>query len=285
MMVRYVLPFLAIVAALAMACSPALAQDDDVQLDTVHVSYELKQGQVLTYRVISYDSIMIYDVKWRTLARERVEIITYQCDSVLRDGYIVTVTTQEYGATEKLDTLPPVVRTDHPWVDRPIRFLMDRAGRRVDLVAGDTVVGNAPGGPFAPALLPHVGSGEMFIGQSGTFGNEQWLTDNSFPPIWWSGGSFRLIPRRLDTLGHKGVLEVGLTDVANLTHQVPGNPNNPVTRTVVNGGGEYYFAPDLGYPVGGTYSQIARFTMEFPDGKTVDGRHLTSMSYELMENP
>jgi hypothetical protein len=266
-----------------MAVSPARAQSNKA-LDTVKLRYNLKQGETVTYRAISYDSIIIYDARWRTLARERVEMITFTCDSVLRDGYIITATTQQYAATEKLDTMPPVTRTDHPWVERPVTFLMDPAGRRVDLVAGDTVVANAPGGPFSPLLFPHLGTGLMYVGQSATFTNEQWLAENSFPPVRWSGTTFRVIEGRTDTMGHKGAIHISMTDAATVAHKVPGNETNPLTRTVISGGGDYYFDPKLGYPLGGEYNQIARFTMEFPGNKTVDGRHLTGMYYELVKN-
>lgn len=282
-MARSLLRLFLLPALLCALFSAAFAQADNA-LDTVRIRYNFKQGQTVTYRAVSYDSIIIYDTKWRTLARERVEIVTYTCDSVLRDGYVMTVTTQQYAATEKLDTMPPVTRTDHPWLERPVTFLMDPAGRRVDLVAGDTVIANAPGGPFAPALLPHFGSGVMYVGQTATFTNEQWLTDNSYPPVRWSGPTFRAIDGRVDTLGRKGLVHLNMTDVANITNKVPGNDDNPVTKTVINGGGDYYFDQTLGYPVAGSYGQIARFTMEFPNNKKVDGRHLTGMYYELVEN-
>lgn len=270
---------------LMLATVPAAHAQGGGALDTVNLRYGFKQGQTLSYRVIAVDSIILYDKAWRTLARERVEVVTYYCDSVLRDGYIMTVVTEQYAATEWVDSLPPVTRTDHPWVQRPITFLMSPTGRRVDLVAGDTVPGNAPGGPFAPLLLPHLGGVATYIGASGSFDNEQWTLDNMFPPVKWQGLVFKVLPRRLDTLDRKNVVQVDLTEVANVVHKLPGDSLNPVTRTTVNGGGSYYFDTKAGYPVGGSYNEIARFTMEFPGGKEVDGRHIIGMIYELLESP
>lgn len=260
------------------------AQVDGQPLDSVRLRYNFKQGQTITYRVVALDSIVIYDKNWRKLARERVEMVTYHCDSVLKDGYIMTVVTEQYAATENIDTLPPIARTDHQWVQRPISFLMSPTGRRVDLVAGDTVPGNAPGGPFAPLILPHMGAIVTHVGGSGSYDNHQWTLDNMFPPVKWTGLVFAVSPRRLDTLGRKNVVQLNLSEVANVLHKLPGDTANPTTRTTVNGAGEYFFDEKAGYPVAGNYNLIARFTMEFSGGREVRGQHIISTTYELMED-
>lgn len=294
MMTRYrllgILSFLAIVllcfdTASAQKRKPksAKATVADEKLDTVLLRYDFTPGEKVTYRVIAYDSIVIYDTTWRSLARERAELVTFRCDSVVPNGYIMSMTTSEYVATERLDTLPPITRNTHDWVDRTTRFLMSPTGRRIDLIGATDRPGNAPGGPFAPLLLPNLGEQEKgWVGQSGAYKNEQWLVDNIYPPIKWTSTDFRIIPDRKDTLGAKTV-QIGISEVGSIAYQVPGNKDNPVTRATINGGGDYFFSPKLGLMVGGSFDLIANFTLELPNGRKVNGRHVMSMYYHRMK--
>jgi hypothetical protein len=194
----------------------------------------------------------------------------------------MTLNTTDYAATERLDTMPPITRTTHDWVDRNTRFLMGPSGRRIDFLGGTDRPGNAPGGPFAPLVLPNLGEEKAWVGQSGAFFNEGWLVDNIYPPIKWKGTDFRVIPVRKDTLGAKTV-QIGISEVGTIAYKVPGMKDAPTTTATINGGGDFFFSPKLGLIIGGSYDLIARFTLELPDGRKVQGRHIMSMYYHRVK--
>jgi len=276
---RLLSAFLLALAALALGTTHADAQ----KLDSIRLRYTFTAGQTIRYRVVAFDSIMIYDKKWRVLSRERAEEVTLRCDSVLPNdgGYIMTTRMTQYAASETYDSLPPVVRDTSAWVNRPITFLMTISGKRLTLKAATDDPGTSPGGPFEPLLLPNLGDDHTYVGSSGAFPNEQYMFDNIFPPVFWKGSTFRTIVGRLDTLKQKA-LEIQLSDVGNLSYQMPGDDANPITTATINGSGQYFLGTKLGYPIGGNYSLIARFTLSRPDKQNVDGRHILGMYFELL---
>lgn len=247
--------------------------------DAVELRYRFVPGQEIAYRVLSYDSIVVYDTVWHTLARERSERIVFRCDSVRPDGYVMSMTMSEYSATERRGKSKPRQLSTHEWVGRTVTFLMDSLGRRVDLLRDSPTPASSPGGPFAPMLLPHFGPGAAYVGSKQQFVNEQWLTDNLHPPIRWRGNCLQSVAERVDTLREKTV-RVEISEVGASNYR-QGGPGAPLTRATINGAGTYYVAPSLGYPVGGGYQLINRFTLELAGGKSVDGRHMTGMSYEI----
>ncbi len=247
----------------------------------VSLRYRFTPGQTIAYNVIAYDSIVIYDSVWRRLAVERAETVTFRCDSVRPDGaYVMTLVTTSYSATERRDSLKPVERHTHPWVGRTITFLMTPSGRRLGLLGGASTPGTSPGGPLAPLLLPNLGADSAAMESADQFDDDNWLVDNVFPPIRWRGSAYRSVKRAVDTLGQKTV-HVEIAEVGNSAYRQAGS-DAPMSRGTVNGAGRYFLAPKLGYPVGGGYEMINRFTMDLPGGRTVEGRHVTGMSFELV---
>lgn len=246
----------------------------------VLLHYRFTPGQQLTYRVLSYDSIIVVDTVSRTLARERAELVSIRCDSVLPDSYVMTMVTTDYNALERA-TGAEAERAKHPWVGRVLRFRMTPNGRRLTLLTtGREVPGTSPGGPVAPLLLPNLGGDTAFIGVSTAYKNDQWLVDNTFPPVMWNGNVFRAVPRRFDTLGQT-VVEVELSEVGGSTYQQPGK-ENPAVGAKCNGGGSYFLSAAHGYPVAGAYNLINTFAMTFPGGHSVNGRHSLGMMFELV---
>lgn len=151
--------------------------------------YRFSQGESVTYRVLSYDSIVIWDVEPRVLIRQRAEQVTYRCDTILPDGYGMTVTLGQAVVRERLDSLPWTIRTEHQLVGQPIRFLMKEDGERVRLRETPAVGGAMPGAPFQPLLIPHLGGVDtVSAGAGSVFEREMWLLDNVYPPVMWQGG-------------------------------------------------------------------------------------------------
>ena len=116
---RFILASLFLLGILLAGGSTASAQKP---LDSISLRYDFVKGKTLRYRVVAYDSIVLYDRHWRTLARERAEVVQFRCDSVLPNdsGYIMTIMTTGYAATETIDSLPPITRDTSGWVNRPI---------------------------------------------------------------------------------------------------------------------------------------------------------------------
>ena len=248
--------------------------------------YDLSQGENVTYRVVSYDSIVIWDHQPRVLIRERAERVNYRCDTILPDGYGMTVTLMEAVVREKFDSLPWVIRADHPFVGQPIRFLMGPDGERIRLRDTLEFAGSMPGAPFQPLLIPALGGADtVSVGAGSVFERKMWLLDNVYPPVQMQGGAIRKILGTQDTLGHPVVM-IELSETGQVWYTPPPPPGstgeNVVTHTRVNGGGRYWIDFEAGYPVAGDYQLIGNitFTNEQTDKERL-GRHTIYMEYRI----
>lgn len=249
-------------------------------LDTVHLSYRFSPGESVTYRVVSQDTIVMLDSIRRTFANERVEIVEYRCDTILTDGYVMTMTLKDYAATESLDGIPPITRVTHPWVGRPVTFLMSATGERKELLELNKEPGVAPGGPFAPLLLPVLGDSNTYVGGSTSRHHDYWLFDNVYPPVYWKGTTFRVIPGRGTTTAGD-VVVVSLSDVAQVAYKLPGT--EIISQTIVNGAGTYNLSPTLGYMTGGFYELVGKISIKPPSRPEITGRHSMTMTFEMVE--
>lgn len=260
--------------------------DDGKGEDSYVLRYDFSQGESVTYRVLSYDSIVVWDHQPRVLIRERAERVNYRCDTVLPDGYGITVTLLDAVVREQFDTLPWVVRADHPWVGQPIRFLMGPDGDRIRLRDTLKVTGSMPGAPFQPLLVPALGGADtVSVGAGSVFERKMWLLDNVYPPVQWQGGVIRKILGTLDTLGHSTVV-VELSETGQVWYTPPPLPGRSaedvVTHTRLNGGGQYWIDFDAGYPIAGDYQLIGNIT--FTNTETDEerlGRHTIFMAFQI----
>ena len=276
-MTRYLLP-----ALLLLLFGSICDLQSQAALDTVRLRYHFSPGETVTYRVVSRDSIVMLDSARRTFANERVEIIEYRCDTVLVDGYVMTMTLKEYAATESMNGIPPVTRTSHPWVGRPVTFLMGPTGNREreSLLEMTTEPGVAPGGPFAPLLLPVLGDSNSHVGASNTRKHGYWLFDNVYPPVYWEGMTFRVVPGRGNTTAGD-VVVVTMSDVATVAYKLPGT--DVLSLTIVNGAGTYNLSPKLGYMTGGLYELVGRISIKVPSRPEITGRHTMTMAFEMVQ--
>ena len=248
-------------------------------LDTVTLAYRFTPGQSISYRVVSKDSIVMYDSVRKTFVNDRVEIIEYHCDTIVTDGYVMTMTLREYAATESIDGVPPITRVTHPWVGRPVTFLMSPTGKRLNLLELTRTPGVAPGGPFAPLLLPFLGDSASHIGASGSMNHSYWLFDNVYPPVYWKGVTFRVLPRRQDS-PYGSVVVVSLSDVGTVAYKLPGT--EIISQTIVNGAGNYYLSPKLGAMAGGFYELIGKISIKVSPNREIRGTHTLKMNYEMI---
>ena len=248
--------------------------------------YDFSQGEEVTYRVTSYDSIVVWDHKPRVLIRERAERVQYRCDTILPEGYGMSVTLLSAVVRERLDTMPWIIREDHPFVGQPIRFLMAPDGERIRL--RDTLLfpGSMPGAPFQPLLVPALGGADtVSVGAGSVFERKMWLLDNVYPPVQWQGGVIRKILGAQDTLEHSTVV-VELSESGQVWYTPPALPGREkedvVTHTRVNGGGRYWIDLEEGYPVAGDYQLIGNITFTNTENdKERQGRHTITMEFRI----
>ena len=248
------------------------------------MAYDFEQGESVTYRVASLDSIVIWQTTPQILLRQRVERITYRCDTILPDGFGMTMTLDDVVVRERFDTLPWITRTEHPWSGTSIRFVMDRQGKRLRLRDTLDQPGVLPGAPFQPLILPHLGNGDTLQAGAGTvFDREMWLLENAYPPVLWKGGVLRKMMGGTDTLG-RAVGSVQLNETGQLWFMPPAPPGRESIsmHSVLNGTGTYLIDFEAGYPVVGDYQMIANLTLTDGDEENQRfGRQVISMIFHI----
>ena len=245
--------------------------------------YDFSEGESVTYRVLSFDSLVIWDIDPRVVIRERVERITYRCDTILPEGYGMTMILEDVVVRERVDTLPWAMKTEHPWVGRPIRFLMNEDGKRIRLRDTMNSPGSMPGAPFQALVIPHLGGADTVSpGAGSVFDRSMWLLDNVYPPVQWNGGGLRKILGVGDTLEHHTIaVELSATGQVWYTPPTIGK-EKLTTHIVVNGSGKYWISLDAGYPVTGEHQLIGNITFK-NEGTEEErtGRQIISMVFSL----
>ncbi|MGE3802351.1 MAG: hypothetical protein AB7H80_15150 [Candidatus Kapaibacterium sp.] len=281
-----VMPMFALLCGLLTTATLYAQEKGKEEPNAYPLRYNFTQGESVTYRVISLDSLVIWDVDPRTVIRQRVERITYRCDTILPEGYGMTMILEDVVVRERVDSLPWSMKTEHPWVGQPIRFLMGVDGNRLRLRDTLAYPGSMPGAPFQPMVIPHLGGVDTVSPGAGSiFDRDMWLLDNVYPPVKWQGGGLRKIRGVGDTLGHHAIV-VELSETGQVWYSPPYTGKNSLTtHTVVNGSGTYWISLDAGYPVAGDHQLIGNitFTSTRPDGTEEErsGRQIISMIFSL----
>ncbi len=251
---------------------------------TWKMAYDFEPGESVTYRVASLDSIVIWQKTPQVLLRQRVERITYRCDTLLPDGFGMVMTLDDVIIRERFDTLPWVTRTEHPWIGTSIYFVMDRQGKRLRLRDTLDAPGVLPGAPFQPLILPHLGGeANLHAGAGDIFDREMWLLDNAYPPVLWKGSVLRKMLGGADTLG-RSVGTVQLNETGQLWYMPPAVPGRPsiTMHSRLNGTGNYMIDFEDGYPVAGDYQLIANLTLGDEENKNQRfGRQVISMVFHI----
>ncbi|MBC8144556.1 MAG: hypothetical protein H7X80_03155 [bacterium] len=249
---------------------------DHAELDTIDLVYSFDVGETVTYRVTTHDTLVLSGANSVLQAAERSHIVSYTCDSIVRDGYVLTMRYSGYAARERRDSLPLVTRTAHPWTEHSYTFLMTPDGRRVRLLSkSDSLV--APAGPFQPLLLPYLGDRWTHVGSSQMFDIAHWLIDNVAPAIIWNGTSFRAITERREAFG-LAAIGVSLTETGRATYEASGGR---ITDAIINSEGHYWYSPMLGYPVAGEVVSMNRLEIR-SNGAQAEGRQVIHTTFEIV---
>lgn len=277
------LPFLIVLLSLYAAGQLSAQGNDPAHL----LRYRFKAGDSVVYRVHAVDSIGLFDVHRRTVMRERISIISYHCDSVLADGsYIMSWRYHAYGATERIDTLPPVTRETHPWVGRTATFRMTPGGLRTTMYRWDKTSEASPGGPMEPLALPWIGDDSVKFTYPGntSYSGKNWLFENSFPPALFDGIMMRSADPIADTAGRR-VLPIELSTAGTIAYVTGRGEDSILTQAVIQSGGTYKLGVKEGYPLAGQIDLIARLKLTIThddEQKVIDGRHTITTVFELL---
>jgi hypothetical protein len=248
-------------------------------LDSVVLRYGFQPGTAISYHVVTHDTLYLYGANQLAQAAERAYIVTYACDSLTRDGIVLSMSVSRYVAREWRNDLPEVSRTSHPWTERTARFLMSYDGRRLrNLNVGEPIV-VGPTGPFQPLVLPFIGSEHTVVGASELFDLSHWIVESVTPPILSSGSAFRTVVRRHDTLGVP-TIEMSFSNTGRGTYD-PGN-RAPVTTATINGASRTWFSPMLGLPVAGEAIALHNLTLRGGNGDEGTGRQSVHMTYQMV---
>lgn len=280
------MPFAVLVCILfAATLSPSFAQERAAgatpaagQPEPITVLYDFTPGESVWYEVATYDTLLLNGANQLLQTAEREYTVSFTCDSLVRDGFAMTMRSHAYSSRERRDTLPSTTRTSHSWLRRPLSFVMRYDGRRVRFITQIDTPSVAPGGPFQPLLLPFVGEPRALTGKSETFKESHWLLDNASPPVLWTGSMFRSIEKRVDSAGMP-TLELAFAETGRARYE----PANGVsTEAVTNASSRHWFAPMLGFPVAGEVHAIYNLTMSTPRGDG-EGRQIVNTVYHILD--
>lgn len=261
------------------AVAQPMRPDDQRSLDTIDLIYGFDVGESVTYRVVTNDTLVLYGANTVMQAAERSYVVSYTCDSLVYDGYIMTMRYGGYVAREWRDSLPTVTRTSHPWTERSYTFLMTPDGRRVRLLNSIDVSSAAPAGPFQPLLLPYIGDRWTYVGSSQAFDIAHWLIDNVAPAVLSTGTTFRAVTGRQDILG-LATIGISITDAARAKYE-PDDGRS--TSAIINSESHYWFSPLLGFPVAGELVTMNKLEMRARDGAEAEGRQIIHTTFGMID--
>jgi hypothetical protein len=256
------------------------AQSTAAHRDSVLIAYDLTPGESVTYRVVTNDTIHFGNDPRSLRTAERAQLVTYTCVGRLEEGFLMRLSASDYAAQERLDTLPPVVRTEHPWTGRTFLFSMASDGRRLVLYSSADTPGVGPVGPFQPLLFPPLGDSTAWIGQAAIFRFKHWMIDNAIPPSPWDGSIFRVVEGFYDTLGVR-TMELSMEELADVSYEPEGGTT---TIARINGTAIHYFAPHAGVMISGEIHTELRLDIRTPDGRTLPGKQRITVRYQLVGN-
>ena len=279
MQLRSILFALAILAAVVTPADAQVARKPGMPADVVRLAYDFSPGESVTYRVITTDSLVLWGMNLTQQTAERTQHVTITCDSVTRDGFVLTLRTDAYAARERRDSLPVVTRTTHPWLAAPITVLMARDGRRVRMLGTVDSSALSPTGPFHPMLFPYLGEEMAHIGSAEIFELNHQLVDNAVPPAISRGSVFRTVAGQLDTFGLSTV-DITFAETGRATYEPP---TGITTAAVISGGSRHFFSPLLGFPVAGRADAMYNLTLTSPRGAEATGRQIVSVRYSMVD--
>jgi hypothetical protein len=252
--------------------------DRTAALDTVRLVYDFEPGESVTYRVVTYDTLFFHGANSFIQSAERSHLVTYRCDSLVRDGIVLTISYGGYVARESRDTFPAALRTSHPWTNRTHTILMNDDGRRIRFLSSTEAPGVAPAGPFQPLILPYLGEPWTYVGSSQVFELNHFLLDNVAPPILSGGSVFRTVAARVDTLGVATVV----LDFAETGRTKYLAENGNETQATINGESRFWYSPMLGFPVAGDLVSTASLALRAANGSEAGGRQKTHISFAMV---
>lgn len=165
--------------------------------------YRFERGDSLVYRVESQDSIVFKGVSPQR--KDRVETLVLVCDSVGLNGHFYMRQTMTKFVAKEWETAGksnPTLHANSPWIGRCVYLEIDSLGRRYSSGIDDTTkYAIAPGGAFAPLLLPQIADSCLNVGKTSLINQTIDLVECSFPPAGKKSGILFHSEADIDTLG------------------------------------------------------------------------------------
>lgn len=263
--------------------SLSLQQDTEIkkytESDTLCFRYDLRAGDTLTYRVVSFDSITVdFD---EPLLRTRYESIRYTVDSVKNGRYFMTYSLTKFLGKESQGDLKNVTRESSPWEDNRIFLEIDSLGTRYEqAIINPESYGVTPGGAFQPYLFFPIKESCKRINESWLVKAADTLAENGFPYPIMDGTAMMRVVGNIDTLGHKSKRFRYVKSAQAFFYRMTLNDTTEVFARI-NSGGHITFSKKLNIPVHyyATIEQKLKFT--YGNGKEVPGWHFTTANFTL----
>lgn len=246
--------------------------------DTLCYSYRWVAGDTAFFAVETNDSITLEGQP--ILIKHREEVTRIVCDSVTSLGhYVVTMTLVSMKEWQSTGT-DSAIRTTSPWIGRAITITMDSLGKRYGVRYSDSRPAVAPGGPFAPSLLPNLASTCGRQNESWEHNDTAILVENAIPyPVLLHSTLWRVLDR-LDTVGqHLRQIQYTMTGRGRV--DVQGDGMSMIMSTITNGYGKLTFDSVVRLPFHSFTTMEHKITLELPNGVTREGKHLSARHVRL----
>jgi hypothetical protein len=250
--------------------------------DTLCFKYNFKVGDVLKYKVISYDSIMIDTDK--ALIKNRTEEIEIKCDSILKNGnYILKYKLTSAKSIESSGDDRDIVSVSHPFINKVVRLEIDSLGKRIftlPLFDKDAIV--APGGAFQPNIIFNLGQSCKAVNESWIEESKDTLYENSNPSALLDQMTLFRLKGIKDTLNDKCTRMELMRSSKGLFKYIDGKEFYNV-RNSINHYGILDISIEKMIPVHYFATSEQKLKIAIGNGEIPkEGKHFTSLNYTLI---
>lgn len=247
--------------------------------DTLCFKYDLRQGDTLYYRVVSYDSIIIdFDIP---LKKTRYEMLKISVDSVIDNQIHLSQSLEHYIGMESKGDIKDVRRENSPWTKNKVNITIDSSGNRItQTIVNPTSYGLTPGGAFQPYIIFPLGDACKSVNESWLVKSSDTLAENGFPyPIMHQTSMMRVVGD-IDTLGYDAKRLRYIKTAQGFYYILKPNDTTEVFARI-NSGGNITFDKKTNIPVHFYATIEQKLEIKFSDGKEMPGWHFISTNFTL----
>lgn len=249
--------------------------------DTICFRYDLVRGDTLVYSIDAHDSITF--VGQPALMKLRTELVSIICDSVTPDHrYHLRITLRRSIEKHSIGS-DSSTKQGGPWVGRTAYVVIDSLGNRYATRPDDsTKAALAPGGAFAPLLLPTLGESCGRQNQSWMVQDTTLLVENGVPEPAFAHTTLWRVLDVADTLG-RSFKQIQYTQTALASLTMTSDKINMKTEAVIASFGKLSMDAKLNIPYHLYATSQNTLAVKYRDGKELKGKHHTSSHAQLLE--